>query len=251
MIGGSCLNFTKDYMKRILFLMVVVMLAAVPVLSQTKKKKKAKAKAKVPEAVRAVPVEDDEPPPLPPPVKKKSVSISNVFKEVKVGKHGVAGLQIPDDLADETESEQPTTNKNVSWTNFSRHWKKTGDQYPYTLEVDLSVTIWNNELKEVIPDLKPELATPENLILIDIMADERNSKKPGSFVKESKAMDVDGVGGGFFRADAPADNTRFMLGWFTVRYHEGKPQRIGLTVTGAKTEMEKALKIIEFLRLQK
>lgn len=250
MIGGSCLNFTKDYMKRILFLMVVVMLAAVPGLSQTKKKKKARAKAKVPEAVRAVPVEDDEPPPLPP-AKKKTVSISNVFKEVKVGKHGVAGLQIPDDLADETESEQPTTNKNVSWTNFSRNWKKTGDQYPYTLEVDLGVTVWNNELKEVIPDLKPELATPENMLLMDLMGDAKNKDTPGSFVKESKAMEIDGVSGGFFLADEPSDKTRFMLSWYAYRYFEGKPQRIGLTVTGAKTEMEKAMKIIESLKLQK
>lgn len=239
-------------MKRILFLMVVVMLAAVPGLSQTGKKKKAKAKAKKPEAVQAVAAEDKPPPPPPPvPKKKKPVSISAIFKQVKIGKNGVATFQIPDDLTVETESEKPTTNKNVSWTVFSRGWKKEGDAYPFALEVDLDVTTWNNDLKEVVPDIRPELATPEYLMLIDIMADERNSRTPGSPVKESKEMEIDGVRGGFFRADAPSDATRFILGWYAYRYFEGKPQRIGLTVSGAKTEMDKALKIIESLKLQK
>lgn len=232
--------------------MIVVMLAAVPGLSQTGKKKKAKAKAKKPEAVRAVAAEDTASPPPPPvPEKKKPVSISAVFKEVKVGKNGVANFQIPQDLTAETESETPVTNKNVSWTVFSHGWKKEGDAYPFALEVDLDVTTWNNDLKEVVPDIRPELATPEYLMLIDIMADERNSKTPGSPVKESKEMEIDGVRGGFFRGDAPTDATRFMLGWFTMRYFQGKPQRIGLTIRGAKTEMDKALKIIESLKLQK
>jgi len=251
-------------MKRILFLTIVLMLAAAPGLSQAKKKKKTKAKAKSSaEAVRAVPVEDAEPPPPPapqekPPListtpgnKKKPVSISDVFKEVKVGKYGVASVQLPQDLADDTESEKPTTNKNVSWTNFSRNWKKTGDEYPYTLEVDLNVTAWNNELKEVVPDLKPELATPENMLLMDLLGDAKNKNTPGSPVKESKGMEIDSVSGGFFLADAPSDKTRFMLSWYTYRYFEGKPQRISLTVTGAKSEMEKAMKIIESLKIQK
>jgi hypothetical protein len=173
---------------------------------------------------------------------------------VEVGKWGVAGLSLPEDLTNESESAAPHRGTNVRWITYSRCWKQTAVYFPSALEVDLTVTTYDADFKAVVPDLRPELATPETLLMVDLMGDERNKNTADSFVKESRRMELDGVKGGFFLADSPSSlpsmgNNRFMAGWYTYRYFEGKAQRISFTVTGRKDELPKALKIIESLRL--
>jgi hypothetical protein len=140
-----------------------------------------------------------------------------VFKVVAIGKWGVVNLSLPQDLTNETDSSTPYKN-NVSWITYSRSWKQVAEYYPSSLEVDLTITNWDADFKTIIPDLRSDLATPENLIRIDIAADEKNKNTPGSPVKESYPMTVSGIKGGFFRADFPADNNRFLAGWYTYRY---------------------------------
>ena len=263
MINRSVVSFSatsslgKIFMKRLLFLLLMTILAAPPVLSQTRKAGKSKNKRPAPAAQSPKtvnqPVATDEEPPPPPPAPKASSKerlSSDVFKTAVIGKWGVDSLSLPDDLTNETESSTPTTNKNVSWTKYAHYWKQPAKFYPSSLEVDLYITTWNADFKTIIPDLKPELATPENLILIDIAGDTKNKNTPGSSVKESKSLQVGGVDGGFFLADSALDKKRFTVGWSTYRYFENRAQNIMLTITGRRDELQKALKIIESLKLQ-
>jgi hypothetical protein len=246
-------------MKFLLFLLLATLLAASPVLSQTRKAARAKAKP-APRVEKSnktgkpiVYSSSEAAPPPPPPAPKKASkerSSSDAFKDVSIRKWGVAGLSLPEDLTNETESSEPIANKNVSWTTYSRSWKQAAEFYPSALEADLNVTTWNADFKTLVPELKPELATPENFILMDLLGDSNNKNEADSFVKETKAMVVNGVNGAFFRADSPSGNNRFMIGWTTYRYYENKAQRISLVITGRKDEMEKALKIIKSLKLQ-
>lgn len=252
-------------MKKVLCWLMVTMLLAASAASQTRRGKKVRAKKKA-AAVKSekdgvVPMYTAEPPPLAPPAppplpsrllpenypaKRRS---SNVFRDVAVGEWGVSGLSIPKDLTAEYKSSDVTTNKNVSWTTYARSWRQPGGYHPAALEVSLTVTTWNNDWTEVIPDLRPDLATPENLLRIDVAAEVKNKNKPDSPVKDAKLLELDGVEGGYFRAEMPGDARRFMLGWFTYRYYQGKPQRVSLTVTGGKDELEQAEKIVQTLKL--
>jgi hypothetical protein len=194
---------------------------------------------------------EDYPPPPPPtkPVSKERLT-SDVFKDVTIGKWGIASLSVPQDLTSESESSTPHKNKDVSWVTYSRSWKQAAEYYPSSLEVDLDVTNWNADFKTIIPDLRADLATPETLLMIDIAGDEKNKDTPGSNVKEAYPLTVSGVKGGFFRADFPSDSGRFMAGWYTYRYFEGKAQRISFTVTGSKSELPKLMRIIQSLVIQ-
>jgi hypothetical protein len=244
-------------MKHLLFLLFAVLFTVSPALSQ--KWKAAHPKSEAPASIEKADnignqtvSSDDEPPPPPPAPKSSKVkySSSEVFRNVAVEKWDIVGLSIPQDLTGGTESFSTSSNKNVEWVTYSRNWRHPAPVSPGLLDVELTVTTWNTDFKNVVPDLRPELATPETLLYVDVRADAKKKDEPDSLVKESSYMELGGVKGGFFRAEFPADQNRFMAGWYTYRYFEGKAQRISLTVTGSKTEQEKLIKIIQSLRFQ-
>lgn len=248
---------SQTFMKFLLFLFITTLLAASPVVSQTRKAGRAKSKrpARAEKSNRTVVLTDasSDEPPLPkttPKLASNERLSSDVFKDVTIGKWGVASLSLPDDLTYESDSEKPIVGKNTSWTTYARYWKQAAELHPSALEADLTVTTWNSDFKLIVPELRPDLATPEHFILIDLLGDIKHKNAPDSHVKEAKPMSVGGVDGGFFRADAPGNNKRFLAGWYTYRFFEGKAQRISLTITGRKDELEKALKIIESLKLK-
>ena len=112
------------------------------------------------------------------------------------------------------------------------------------------MTIWNSADFSFVQDLRADLKTSENLLLIDLMVEMKNKEKPNSFVKEASRMNLGGIDGGYIQAVYPSDNRRFLSGWYTYRIFDGKAQRISLTVTGRQSELPKALKIIQSLRFQ-
>lgn len=239
-------------MKYLLLTLLVLTLAAAPVSSQTRKKNGKKAKTKIPVATPAVPVyEDDEPPPmLPLKVLNNQKPGSDNLVEQLIGEASLLSVSIPDDLTDVSGSTESKTNKNVSWTSFARYWKQPTVYNRSALEVSVNVTTWNNDIKEIIPDLRPDLATPEHLVLLDLLGDLNQKNKPDSFVKEAKALEVDRLNGAYFYAEFPSDRNRFTTGWQTHRYYQGKLQRISISVTGNRNESAKARKIIESLKIK-
>lgn len=246
-------------MRILLSTLFIALLASAAVFGQARKTVRAKSKpaARVVKAdkVAVTPVvSDDEPPPPPPPPRKKAVPpqrlTSDVFKDVFIDKWGVASLSLPDDLTDEAVSTMPMVNKTVTWTTYARLWKQPAPFDPSSLEADLTVTTWNADFKKIVPDLRPDLATPENLTLLSMTGDLKSKNEPGSFVREAYPLTIGGFEGGFFRFELPTKPDRFTAGWYTHRYYEGKAQRISLNVEGRKDELAKALKIIHSLRLE-
>jgi hypothetical protein len=171
--------------------------------------------------------------------------------DVEVGNWGIAGLSVPRDLKREKDWQMPHQNGDVSWTTYSRSWKSpvVGDEFA-ALDAEVSVTIWNSPDFSFVPDLRADLKTPENLLLIDLMGEINNKNTPGSPVKEAKMINVGDVEGGYFLADFPSDKRRFIMGWYTYRIFDGKAQRISFNVTGRRSELPKAMKIIESIKLQ-
>lgn len=254
----------KVFMKITIFLLAAaLLLAGSDAFSQTRRPS-SRQKSKVPPArtgktikpaTPAVPVyRDDDPPPPPPsslrvPVGKKA-EISDVFENAAIGKWGVANLSVPSNLEAEPETERTQQNKEVSWKVYTRRWKLPATGSASTdYEVELSVTTWDRDFT-FIKELKPELATPENMLLMDLVAEEKNKNTPGSFVKEARQLEAGGVRGGFFRAEFPEIGRRFLSGWYTYRLFGGKGQRISLTVTSRESEPDKTMRIISSLRLQ-
>jgi hypothetical protein len=246
-------------MKILLLTLVVVMLASFAVFGQARKgvRSESKPSARAGKVLKTVPspvVFDDEAPPPPPPPRKQAAglqrSASDVFKDVSIGKWGVAGLSVPDDLTDETVSTTPTKGETTMGTAYVRLWKQPAPFYPSSLEADLTVTTWDADFKAIVPELKPGLATPENMTLLGMIGDMRSKNAAGSFVREAHPLEIDGIEGGFFRADLPSNPDRFIAGWYAHRYFEGKAQRISVTVEGRKDELAKALQIIRSLKLQ-
>lgn len=248
-------------MKLALFLFIALLagVAAPEASSQTPKRTTApKSKRKLRTVKSPIPempvaVDAPEPPPAPPPSKPKisEITISDVFADVEVGNWGIAGLTVPRDLKREKDWQMSHQNGGVAWTTHSRSWKSPveGDEFP-DLDAEVSVTIWNQADFSFVPDLRADLKTPENLLLIDLMGENNNVNIAGSPVKEARRMTVGGVEGGYFRAELPSDRWRFLLGWYTYRIFDGKAQRISLTVTGRQSELPKASKIIQALKLQ-
>lgn len=246
-------------MKFLLFLLAAIVFSASPAASQTRKtsrsqvKKPARAVKTAKPAVRLVSAESDEPPmpKLPKPKMPGNVRFaSDVFKDVPIGKWGVAFVSVPDDLTNETESNAPTENGRIKWTTYSRNWKQSGAFYPSSLEADLDVTTWDSDFKNLVPELRRDLATPENLVLLDFTGDFQKKNKPDSPVLDVQILKIGDVEGTFSIYKLPSGENRFIVAWATYRYYQNKAQRISVTVTGRKEEMAKARKIINSLRLE-
>ncbi|HLM59470.1 MAG TPA: hypothetical protein VK308_01580, partial [Pyrinomonadaceae bacterium] len=234
----------------ILFIVLLTTVFAPETLCQTRKATGTKSKGKavtvkpLKTAMPPVPVYADEPPPLPPQPKISETAISDLFVDVEVGNWGIAGLSVPRDLKREKDWQMQHQNGDVSWTTYSRSWKSpvAGDEFA-ALDAEVSVTIWNSPDFSFVPDLRADLKTPENLLLIDLMGEINNKNTPGSHVKEAKMINVGDVEGGYFLANIPSDKRRFIMGWYTYRIFDGKAQRISLNVTGRRSELPKAMKI--------
>jgi hypothetical protein len=240
-------------MKFLLFLLVVILFAGHSGYGQTRKaagtKSKRSAKTKKTFKTPYPIVEAEAPPPPPAPSAEKYAS-SDVFKDEAIGQWDILGFSIPQDLTGGIVRSNTSTNKDVMWTTTSRDWRHSAPIYPDLLNVELSVTTWNADFKKVMPDLRPDLATPETLLFVDVMGDFNKKSEPGSFVKEAYFLEIGGVKGGFFRGEFPTQKDRFLAGWYTYRYFEGKAQRISLNVTGRKSELPKLMKIIQSLKFQ-
>lgn len=171
------------------------------------------------------------------------------WKDVKLEKWGIQGLKIPETLADDSETVTPNKNVDVTWTNYEKSWAKTATNSPQSkFELTLTVTDWDADFAKVTT-LKPEVATPENLVAIDLTGDLRNKSSQDGRVEEADFYTVDGIKGTLTRAKV-ADN-RIWLIWQTYRYFNNKAQRISVLASCPRTELQTASKIIDSLKIQK
>ena len=165
---------------------------------------------------------------------------------------GCQELDLPDNLAEKRTESHPNQHDDVTWSDCSVSWerdpKKAG---PKIFEVKVSVTTWDVPFAKIAPDLRPELATPENFLEIEVMADLRYKEQKNSPTLEAGYHDIDGVTGGLTVIRDPGDKTRIIAVWETFRFYKSKPQRIIVQVTVVPSQRAAATKIIDSLRLEK
>lgn len=160
------------------------------------------------------------------------------WNNVAFEKGGVKSLSLPMGLVKEEDSD------------YDKTWKKSSAKSNIDVdEVDLNVTIWDEGFK--VPDLKPELATPENMIALDLMGDMREVAAS----KNGKAAyyKVDGINGTLVQKKWMSDKRDQMIFiWGTYRYYmKTKAERIVITVIVPKTKPQNAMKIINSLKIEK
>ena len=187
---------------------------------------------------------------VPKPPKKVSAVVKreNIFLTT----WGVKSVDLPDNLAERRSEIHPNQHDDVTWNDCSVSWernpKKTG---PKIFEVKVSITTWDVPFAKIAPDIKPELATPENFLQIDVMADLRNKEEKNSPTLEAGYHEIDGVTGGLTIIRDPGDKTRVIAIWETFRFYKTKPQRVMVQVTADPSQRAAATKIIDSLRLEK
>lgn len=237
---------------------IIILVLALSLFSQTKKttvtrkKKNAVGAKQTPTPVTPILIEDNAPPPPPPPPRmNSSAASSDKLLDVSIDKFGIKGLSVPSNMPAEPVNEEKTKNGDVTWSSYRYEWKTPVSGYSKpVLEVVVRTTLYNADFTKVIPDLKPDKATPEVLLLVDYLADLKIKEQPNSWIKEVKWLDLSGVTGEYLLADEPGSETRFMALWQTYRLLDGKAHTVSITVTGNLSEMPKAEKIINSFKLQ-
>lgn len=159
------------------------------------------------------------------------------WSKVTVGKGGIESLSLPAKLVEDKDN-----------TDYDKIWKNTSANSNVDVsEVTFSITIWDEGFK--VPDLDPKLATPENLLAIDLMADLKNMDGSG----KAEYYKVDGINGDLVqRKWKTAKGNQTMFIWGTYRYYmKTKAERVMITVIVPPTKPQNAMKIIDSLKFEK
>lgn len=207
----------------------------------------------IPDLPPLLPALDDEPPPPPPPKKIKVGKSLDwkvaKWKTVPIEKWGFRSLILPEELIGKPETIESQKNKDVTWTTFSRSWRTPTEDYtPPAFEVDLSVTTWDVDFAK-LTGLRPEIATPENLIEAENNASEKLKNKAESPIEEAGFLEIDRLRGGFYRSKFGEDKNRLMTGWQTYRYFKNKAQLINISIVCGRDDLPQAMKIINSLKM--
>lgn len=174
------------------------------------------------------------------------------WPQVSIQKWGVGTISLPGNLSAKDDDVQDQENGDVTWTDNTAAWslapKKAG---PRIFEVNLNVTNWDVPFAKIAPDMKPELATPENFLMIDLLGDMRSKKERPSSVLVADYHTIDGMNGGLTIMKDPGVKNRLVLIWQTFRYYKTKPQRVKIEVVAGTADKASALRIINSLKLEK
>ena len=167
----------------------------------------------------------------------------NQLKLVPIEKWGVQSVSFPSGEVDlpQTNDEK---NNDVTWTTYELAWKDVSRRS----EIVFSVRTWNVDWPKVTT-LKPEVATPENLLSVENSMN-LDQKKSGQ-LEDASVLEVGGIKGNFFRAPQAGDKDRIMAVWYTYRYYENHAQKINVVATGPRSELPTYMKVIQSITFQK
>ncbi len=112
-----------------------------------------------------------------------------------------------------------------------------------------SITTWNVDFAKGL-DLRPEAATPENLLAVEHSSNVRRKNSGEEPIEEASALEVNGVKGNFFRAKYGENKSQIMMGWYTYRYYKNNAQKINITVICSKNDLQKSMQIIQSIKFQ-
>jgi hypothetical protein len=173
------------------------------------------------------------------------------WQTLSMQRWGVESIELPDNLWADPDDVQPSKNGDVTWNTYTARWTPIPARSgPKITEINIFSTIWDQELAKVVPDLRPELATPENLMKADIEGDIRNKLQKDALVEEAGYYKINGITGGLTQGRVSGRDGAVMLIWSTYRYYKDKPQRVSMEIVIDRREIKSAMRIIDSLKLQ-
>lgn len=185
--------------------------------------------------------------------KKPTTTKQNIWQEVKLDVWELK-FSIPKDLKVIPQMEDEKPNFSEDDYNESRVFKRS---IPKASQLEMYVYLRNfkGEKAKTERDGKPIELTPEELILLDFIADRRDVESADSPVLEAIPHDIDGVTGSLVvmnvsfaagKSVKPTNDIRVI--WGTYRLFKGNVQQINFTIEGKRTQLETMKKIIDSLR---
>jgi hypothetical protein len=172
------------------------------------------------------------------------------LKPVRIEKWGVKSLSLPADLVQIKETASPGNNHGVTFTEYSRFWRRPlKDKAGSAFDVNFFVTTWNHDFTKVT-GLKPEAATPESLVMTEHQEDLKSIAGNTIPIEEAILLEVGGVRGSFAKLRFTGKENSVRVVWSTYRYFQSKAQRIFISITAPETELPKIMKVLHSLELQ-
>lgn len=173
------------------------------------------------------------------------------WHKVKLERWGLTSIELPMDLLERNDTTEPVKNGDVTWTDNAAGWepmsKKPGTRF---FEVNIAVTTWDVPYAKIAPDIRPELATPENFLELDLIGDMKNKQQKDSRVIDADYHKIGEVQGSLTVAKDIDNKARIELIWQTFRYYKTKPQRVTVHVIADRSERAAATKLIDSLILE-
>lgn len=227
MIGTLFIKIFPRYFRLILLLLSSITLIATPfVFGQTRKTNRTSAaKSKTVQQTKQS--------------TNKTVNLPG-WRTVQIGKWGIESLTLPDGLMEKPETvERHKNNGKITSTYYSQSWeiKPEGELLP-----SFEVKIWSADNFDIPLRITPELK------LSFVHRDHEDGKKErNNPADEVGYLELDGLLGSFARFQ---EGNRFNVYWSAYRRFNNSLQTINVSMTGADSDLEKMMKILNSLKFQ-
>lgn len=151
-------------------------------------------------------------------------------------------MTLPAESSEESPSSEAQRNGDVTWTHYSYAWTAAAEKRDLRLDVYVFVTNWDK-------DFPPEAGggSPDNMLEQSYRTTERH--KTSGEIDELRYLELDGVKGLLVRSPQAQDKNRVLLSWVTYRYHRSKAQKLTISISGGRSDLERLMKVISSVRL--
>jgi len=161
------------------------------------------------------------------------------------------------------------TNGIAVWTDDIEFYEVLNPRKESLLKVEVVTSLYNTDFTKAAIDGKPAGAAAEKLLELDYLeatkAEEQpdspvktvkyfipNELKPGMGMSGSNSVELEfNLKGVYQMRDDAADKNRFVLTWHTYRSIDGKAGKLKIIISGRKTEMPVAEKILNSTYFEK
>jgi hypothetical protein len=149
---------------------------------------------------------------------------------------------LPTESSEESPSSEPEKNGDVTWTHYSYEWKTESNKRDLPLNVYVFITNWDNGFPPEAGGVHPDVILEQSYTVTE------RDKKSGE-IEELRYLELDGVKGLFVRGPNRQDKNRISLVWVTYRYHRNKAQKLTISISGGRSDLERLMKVINSVRL--
>ena len=185
--------------------------------------------------------------------KKQTAIKQNIWQEVKLDRWELK-FSIPKDLKAIPRTADDEPNPSDEDFSESRTFKRS---MPKASSLEMSIYLRNVKGEKVKTERngKPIELTPDELLLLDFIADSEGVKRADSPVLEADFHEIDGVNGSLVVMNAafnagksikPTNDIRVI--WGTYQLFKGNVRQMMFSIEGKRTQLETMKKIINSLK---